>query len=88
MHFEQFDLCDIDDTTTETNVKNILQMAYNDDVKGQTNFTFDVSSFTYALSGFAGEHHFAIRVVDGDGQETTGTLIVTCEGGPDEEEED
>jgi hypothetical protein len=88
MHFEQFDLCDIDDTTTETNVKNILQMAYNDDVKGQTNFTFDVSSFTYALSGFAGEHHFAIRVVDGDGRETTGTLIVTCEGGPDEEEED
>lgn len=82
MHLEEFDLCNIQDATTENHVKNTLVLPYNEDVKGQTHFSFDVSSFTYSLSGFAGEHHFAITVKDAEGHTSSGTLTVTCEGDP------
>jgi hypothetical protein len=78
MHFEEFDLCNIQDATTEESVNSTLMLPYNEDAKGQTHFSFDVSSFTYSLSNFAGEHRFKITVKDAEGHSSSGTLIVTC----------
>jgi hypothetical protein len=79
MKLEEFDLCNIEDATTENNVRNILKMACNEDVKGQTHFVFNVDAFTNALSAFPLTHRFTLTVKDGEGHETTGTLIVNVE---------
>jgi hypothetical protein len=87
MGIDEFDLCNITKASQKTILVNTLGLKCNDDVKGQTFYSFDVSAFTVPLSGYPGEHHFAITVTDGDGQQASGTLIVTCDGAPDEDEE-
>jgi hypothetical protein len=78
MSLAEFDLCHIPaGSDTETYVSTLLGLSYNEDVLGQTQFTFDVSAFTGALSMFAGTHQFALTVIDGQGNQATGTLIIT-----------
>jgi hypothetical protein len=70
-------------------VANVLGMPYNDDLKGQTSFTFDVSGFTVALFRQIGKHYFTISVEDGNEKVSSGTLTVTVEiPEMDDEDED
>lgn len=47
------------------------------DLKGDTGFRFDVSSFMELLPGFGdGDHWFDIKVVDGEGNVKQGTLTI------------
>jgi hypothetical protein len=84
LNLREFDLCNIQDETTESSVKNYLKMPYNEEVKGQTNFTFDVSGFMEILSNIPLTHRFILTVKDGEGNVSSGTLVVNCES---EEEE-
>ncbi len=84
LNLREFDLCNIQDETTESSVKSYLKMPYNEEVKGQTNFTFDVSGFMEILSNIPLTHRFILTVKDGEGNVSSGTLVVNCES---EEEE-
>jgi hypothetical protein len=75
MNMGEFDLCNITDPTTEENVVS-LEMPYNDDIKGLSQFTFDISGFSGALTLFEGTHYFTITVEDGNGERSSGTLTV------------
>lgn len=88
MKLEEFDLCNIQDATTESNVRNVLNMDCNEDVKGLTHFVFNVDAFTNALSAFPLTHRFTLTVKDGEGHETSGTLIVNVAMPDDDEEEE
>jgi hypothetical protein len=79
MNLDEFDLCNIEDATTENNIRNVLKMDCNEDVKGQTHFVFNVDAFTSLLSQFPLTHRFTLTVKDGEGHETTGVLIVNVE---------
>jgi hypothetical protein len=89
LSLREFDLCHITDSKTEQSVANVLGMPYNDDLKGQTSFTFDVSGFTVALFRQIGKHYFTISVEDGNEKVSSGTLTVTVEiPEMDDEDED
>ena len=53
-----------------------LGFPVGDEVIGQTEVLFDISTFTALLPMFKGNHDFKIRVVDSKGLEVTKTLKI------------